>query len=104
MPLSLLGSIILLGAGLAMSAPIVDHISALIGETELMADAASLLLRVIGVAAICKIASDICREMGSSGIASSLETVAKLEIIVLSIPFISSVLDTVRALFAEAGL
>jgi hypothetical protein len=41
--------------------------------------------------------------MGAASVAAALETVAKFEIILLSLPLVSSVLESVKTLFSEAG-
>ena len=71
--------------------------------SSIVATSADTLVRVIGIAVITKISADVCREMGASNIASSLETVATFEIILLSLTLVSSVLESVQALFSEAG-
>lgn len=103
-PLTLAGSIFLILSALAMAEPIVGYISGLMGASPIVGEAAETLMRVIGIAMITKIAADICREMGTPSVASSLEMAAKFEIIILSLPLVSSVIESIRELFSEAGL
>ncbi len=104
LPLTLTGSAILIGAALMMAQPIVGYIKELGASSPLAGDAIAALMRVIGIAMLARIACDICREMGASGVASSLETVAKFEIIILSLPLVTSLLDSIKSLFSQAGL
>lgn len=104
MPMTLAGSIFLILSALAMAEPIVGYISALMGASPIVGEAAETLMRVIGIAMITKIAADLCREMGTPSVASSLEMAAKFEIIILSLPLVSSVIESIRELFSEAGL
>lgn len=104
MPLTLAGSIFLILSALAMAEPIVGYISGLMGASPIIGEAAETLMRVVGIAMITKIAADICREMGTPSVAASLEMAAKFEIIILSLPLVSSVIESIRELFSEAGL
>ena len=103
-PLALIGSLGLLASAFTICNPIIEYVSALFSQSETSFNPADALLKVIGIAVLTKIAADVCREMGTPGVASSLEIIAKFEIIILSLPLVSGILDTVRALFAEAGL
>ncbi len=102
-PLTIAGSLLLILAAFGMGKPIFDYISDLMSSSPIVGEAAGILVRVIGIAVITRISADICREMGAASVASSLETVAKFEIILLSIPLVASVLESVHSLFSEAG-
>ncbi len=104
MPLTLTGSVFLIISALAMAEPIVEYITGLMGASPIVGEAAEALMRVIGIAMLTKIAADICREMGAPSVASSLEMAAKFEIIILSLPLISSVIESISELFSEAGM
>ena len=101
-PLTLAGSIFLIVAAFGMGKPIFDYISDLMAST-IVGEATGILIRVIGIAVITRVSADICREMGAANVASSLEMVAKFEIILLSLPLVSSVFESVKMLFSEAG-
>ncbi len=102
-PLTIAGSLLLILAALGIGKPVFDYISDLMSSSPIVGEAAGILVRVIGIAVITRISADVCREMGAVNIATSLETVAKFEIILLSLPLVSSVLESVRTLFSEAG-
>ena len=104
LPLTLAGSVLLLVTACAMARPITEYLTELIGASHLVGDAASTLMRALAIAMITKIASDICRDMGTPSVASSLEMAAKLEIIILTLPLVSSVIESVRGLFAGIGI
>lgn len=103
-PLTLAGSILLIAAALSMAEPIVEYIRGLSESAPIAGEAFSTLMRVIGIAMLSRVAADICRDMGTPSVASSLELVARFEIMILSLPLVSSVLESIRLLFAEAGL
>jgi stage III sporulation protein AD len=102
-PLTIAGSLLLTVAAFGMGKPIFEYISDLMSASSIVGEATGILVKVIGIAIITRISADVCREMGASNVASSLETVAKFEIILLSLPLVSSVLESVQALFSEAG-
>ncbi|MBQ4141676.1 MAG: hypothetical protein IJD70_10090 [Clostridia bacterium] len=103
-PLTIAGSVLLLAAAIGMAAPIVEYISALSQSAPITGEAFTTLMRVIGISMLTRISADICRDMGTPSVAASLELVAKLEIMILCLPLISSVLESIGALFSEAGL
>ncbi len=104
LPLMLVGGIILTVTAISVGKPIFGYITELMSLSPIVGDAAGILIRVIGIAVITRISADICRELGAGNIASTLEIVAKLEIILLSLPLVSSVLESVKTLFAEVGI
>ena len=104
LPLTLAGSVLLLVSACAMARPIAEYLTGLIGASHLVGDAANTLLRALAIAMMTKLASDLCRELGTPSVATSLETAAKLEIIILTLPLISSVIDGVKELFTGVGI
>ena len=55
-----------------------------------------ILLKLL--AYICQIASNLCEDLGYHSISFQIETIGKLSILVLSIPIISSLLETIEHL------
>ena len=104
LPLTLAGSILLLISACALARPIAEYLTELIGASHLVGDAAGTLMRALAIAMMTKMASDLCREMGTPSVASSLEMAAKFEIIILTLPLVSSVIESVRGLFAGIGI
>ena len=103
-PLTVAGSILLIAAAFGMAEPIVDYIGELSESLPMAGEAFAVLMRAVGIAMLTRVAADICRDMGSPSVASSLEVTARLEIALLTLPLVSSLLESIRALFAEAGL
>ena len=54
---------------------------------------ADLALKAFGVAFVGEVGADLLRELGSENIAKSLECVAKLEILLLSVEPINALVD-----------
>lgn len=104
LPLTLAGSILLLISACAMVGPIAEYLTELVGVSNLVGDSAGTLMRALSIAMMTKIASDLCREFGTPSVASSLEMAAKFEIIILTLPLVSSVIESVRGLFSGIGI
>ena len=58
----------------------------------------NILLIYLAIAYICQIASNLCEDLGYHSISFQIETIGKLSILVLSIPIISSLLETIEHL------
>jgi len=56
-----------------------------------LGDSCAAIFKIVGLGYLFGISSDICRELGESGIASALTLVGRLEIIAVSLPFISEI-------------
>ncbi len=101
--LSLCGFVLLVGASLAMAEGVVEYIVEMMDASPLSGDIALTLMRVLGIVMLTKVSADICRDMGAQGVAGGLEYVGKLEIVILTLPLVSTALETVRGLLSEAG-
>lgn len=104
MPLTLAGNALLLAAAFGMASPIVEYIGELSDALPAAGEAFTLMMRAIGIAMLTRIAADVCRDMGTPSVAASLELTARFEIVLLTLPLISSLLESIRSLFSEAGL
>lgn len=93
----LAGSVVLLGAVVAMSAPIYSYLSALISRTA-PGQYAEVLIKALGVALLTHLGAEICRDCGEGGIATTVELAGKCEILLLSMPLISSILGSAAEL------
>lgn len=60
--------------------------------------ASSVLIKTIGICALSGFTADACRDTGNTSLASRIEFASRIAIVVISLPLISSVLDTVRKL------
>jgi stage III sporulation protein AD len=57
-----------------------------------------LVIKIIGIAYICEFTIQILKDAGESAIASKVELVAKLVVIVISLPLLTTFLDLVLGL------
>ncbi len=57
-----------------------------------------ILFKLLAIAYVCQIASNLCEDLGYRSISFQIEIVGKLSILLLSIPIIQSLLETVEHL------
>ena len=57
-----------------------------------------ILFKLLAIAYVCQIASNLCEDLGYRSISFRIEIVGKLSILLLSIPIIQSLLETVEHL------
>lgn len=58
----------------------------------------NLMLKVLGIALIAQLLSDLCRDSGESTLATQTETAAKVIILIISFPLFESVIEIVTGL------
>ena len=58
-------------------------------------------VKVVGIGYLSGISADVCKEIGESGIAKCISVVCKIELILLSVPFIEEILQFATSLCSE---
>ncbi|OMF34247.1 stage III sporulation protein AD [Paenibacillus sp. FSL H8-0548] len=61
------------------------------------------ILKIIGIAYIAEFGAQIVRDAGQEGIASKIEFAGKVFILVMAVPIISVIVETVIGLLPEGG-
>lgn len=91
-----------IAAGVIILLLIVDKLTAIINLLTSLANRTSinnefltLLIKITGIAILTEFASSICKDSGETAIASKVDIGGKVIIIALSIPIISSLLETI---------
>ena len=78
-------------AGVIIFLRVTFYLSAVLGYlTEI-----SALLKIVGIAYLVEFAAQICRDTGEGIIAQKVEFAGKLLILVMSMPLLSAVLETI---------
>lgn len=54
-----------------------------------------LLLKILGIAYLAEFSADLCRDAGAGTLASQIELLGKLSILVLCLPIMTSLLETI---------
>ena len=90
-PVRLAAIILICGAVLGLISPIIKFLNGIMGQT-LPIEYMEIILKTLSIAYMTQISSEMCRESGESSIAFGIETVGKIEIIILSLPLINNIL------------
>lgn len=56
-----------------------------------------ILFKIMGITYICEFSSGICKDAGYSSIATQIEIVGKMLVLLSGIPILISVIDTIKA-------
>ena len=102
-PLIRLGTTVLFGTLLIASAqPLFSLINTLAGESGTL-KYVETILKGLGIVILTQISADICRDGGEGTLAGHIETVGKLELLLLCIPLIGEILATAEKLLEMGG-
>jgi len=93
--LTIIASLVLFGVLLLKLEDITDLLTNLIIKSGINKEYLTLLLKVTGISYVIELATNICKDAGNSSIASKLEMLGKISIVVLTIPILTSVVSTV---------
>lgn len=73
----------------------IQNIKAYLGETY---EYLVLLMRLVAITYICDVSGSLCRDAGYQTMASQIEVVGKLSVLLSGMPVLLSVLDTISLL------
>lgn len=96
--LALAAGIVIFAFALSQIGVMVEMIRKIQSYVNLNASYVGTLIKIVGITYIAEFGADVCRDCGQSAIGSQIELFAKLSILVLSIPILMAVLDTVTQL------
>ena len=94
---------VLLASGVLISSSIFMKLETIVEELwflqayfESHGDYIKLLIKIIGITYLAEISADLCRDAGANALATQMELFGKLSILVMCIPIVSSLLETVE--------
>ncbi|MEX2356545.1 MAG: stage III sporulation protein AD [Thermaerobacterales bacterium] len=96
--LSLVVGIVLLAAIIREIGALLDLITGMIARADLDMRYAGSLLRIIGIAYLAEFGAQICRDAGEGALAGKVELAGKIFILLLGIPIVLAVLETLLRL------
>ena len=97
---SKLGSIVLIfGIVFTLLSPVAEYIKDIMGNT-LSSEYSAIIMKALGIGYLTQISSELCRESGEGTIATGIETVGKIELIILSFPLISKIISVSEELLS----
>ena len=91
-PTRIASVIVILGIVVALISPIIQFLNILMGQT-LPLEYIEILLKTLAIAFMTQISSELCRECGENSIAFGIETVGKIEMVLLSLPLINTIIS-----------
>lgn len=92
LPIKLIGGVLILSAVIGMAAPLLEF-AGRVAESYGASEWSPLLLKALAIALLTEISASICRECGEGALASGVELCGKVEIMLLSLPLISKILE-----------
>lgn len=73
----------------------ISKIQRLMDSTGMNSEYAGILFKSLGICFLCQFASDACKDAGQSALASKVELTGKLMIVVMTLPLIEFITQTV---------
>ena len=93
--LTIIASILLFAFAILKLEDVIELLNQMIAKSGINKEYLKLLIKVTGITYIIEIASNICKDAGSSALATKVEMLGKLSIVVLTIPIITSVVSVI---------
>ena len=92
------GLALILGCAVVLLGEVSERIE-FIGEDG-VAEYVSLMLRGLGIVTMGRVCADVCRDCGENTVASAVETCVKLAVLLLALPSVVGILDSVEELLS----
>lgn len=90
-PTKLSATIIIFGIVLILIDPIIIYLNKLMGES-LPIEYIEITLKALAISFTVQLTSELCRDCGENNIASGIETVGKIELIIISLPLLDNII------------
>ncbi|MBQ7391756.1 MAG: hypothetical protein IJV73_03645 [Clostridia bacterium] len=103
LPLIRIGAVVLFGTLLIASAQPLFSLVNTLSNGAGASGYIETIIKGLGIVILTQISSDICRDSGESTLAGHIETVGKLELLLLCIPLIREILATAEKLLEMGG-
>lgn len=91
-PTRIAALITIFGIAILMMTPILDYLKGLMGQT-VQNEYMEIVLKALAISYMTQIASELCDECGEKNIAFAIETIGKIELIILSLPLINKIIS-----------
>jgi len=92
---SLAGGMLIFWFIIKSSSEVFSFVENIIKLSKIPDESFKLLLKVLGLAYITQISSDLCKDAGENAIASKLEIAGKVSILLISIPLFEKVIKMI---------
>ena len=96
-PFKLCGAIVLYGGVLLLLLPLIEELRGMT-ESRILTNYSKTMLKALGIALLSELVSGICRDSGEGTVGSMVEMAGKAVILLLALPLIRSLIETVEGL------
>ena len=86
------GLALVLGAAISLLGEVVESVRGLSFGGD-FARYTEIMLKGLGIAALCRICSDVCRDCGENTVASAVESAGKLSMVILAMPMVAELAE-----------
>ena len=93
--ISIMAGVLILGLAFNKLSEIIKLLNNLANKTSVNGKFITLLIKITGIAILTEFAVSLCKDSGESAIATKIDIGGKIMIVAVSIPIISSLLETV---------
>ena len=92
---SIIAGIMILLFSVSKLSLIIDLLKSLSNKIDINTGFLTILLKITGIAYLSEFATNVCKDAGETAIASKIELAGRILIIAMSIPIISTLLETI---------
>lgn len=93
--ISIIAGVIILGLAFDRLAEVIKLLNNLAKKTSINGKFIALLLKITGISILTEFAVSLCKDSGENAIATKIDIGGKIMIVAISIPIISSLLETI---------
>ena len=93
--ISIIAGVIILGLAFDRLSEVIKLLNNLARKTSVNGKFIALLLKITGIAILTEFAVSLCKDSGENAIATKIDIGGKIMIVAISIPIISSLLETI---------
>ena len=76
---------------------VMDFLDQVLSDIGLESGYFEILIKIVGISYLCEFASNLCKESGFLSVASQIEIGGKLTMLVMSMPILFAIVDTVTS-------
>lgn len=90
--------LVIIGLSISRIGVIIDTLKRLANYVKIDYGYLIILLKLVGIAYICEFASDISKDAGYSAVATQIELLGKLTMLMVALPVLMQVIETIMTL------
>lgn len=76
---------------------VLEFLNGVMGDIGLESGYFEILIKIVGISYLCEFTSNICRESGFVAVASQIEIGGKLTMMVMSMPILMAIVETITS-------